>query len=242
MTVGVGSTSALSFRYDLHSVRVVERETLGDGARARGGAADRRLAVRGGRQGAAGAGRARRSDARRADGLARAAPLRWTQSRRPRRPRELAMNRHAPRAQARRAVTRSGLLASGMQRGDGRARELRRRYEARTAEAEDAFDAPRPRRFTAAAARSRCRATRAAGDAEPPRSRAARARSRCETSWCGAACRDKLDVGSRARSTTAVDPRRRAGSRRCARAGPRGRRETGAQGPWAARTSCPRCR
>jgi hypothetical protein len=28
--VGVGSTSALSFRYDLHSVRVVERETLGD--------------------------------------------------------------------------------------------------------------------------------------------------------------------------------------------------------------------
>lgn len=31
VTVGVGSTSALSFRYDLHSVRVVERETLGDG-------------------------------------------------------------------------------------------------------------------------------------------------------------------------------------------------------------------
>lgn len=30
VTVGVGSTSALSFRYDLHSVRVVERETLGD--------------------------------------------------------------------------------------------------------------------------------------------------------------------------------------------------------------------
>ncbi len=29
VTVGVGSTSALSFRYDLHSVRVVERETLG---------------------------------------------------------------------------------------------------------------------------------------------------------------------------------------------------------------------
>ncbi|MBN1611420.1 MAG: OmpA family protein [Polyangiaceae bacterium] len=28
--IGVGSTSALSFRYDLHSVRVVERETLGD--------------------------------------------------------------------------------------------------------------------------------------------------------------------------------------------------------------------
>jgi hypothetical protein len=28
--VGVGSTSALSFRYDLHSVRVVQRETLGD--------------------------------------------------------------------------------------------------------------------------------------------------------------------------------------------------------------------
>jgi hypothetical protein len=30
VTVGVGSTSALSFRYDLHSVRVVEREALGD--------------------------------------------------------------------------------------------------------------------------------------------------------------------------------------------------------------------
>jgi hypothetical protein len=30
--VGVGSTSALSFRYDLHSVRLVERETLSDGA------------------------------------------------------------------------------------------------------------------------------------------------------------------------------------------------------------------
>ena len=30
VTVGVGSTSALSFRYDLHSVRLVERETLGD--------------------------------------------------------------------------------------------------------------------------------------------------------------------------------------------------------------------
>lgn len=30
VTVGVGSTSALSFRYDLHSVRMVERETLGD--------------------------------------------------------------------------------------------------------------------------------------------------------------------------------------------------------------------
>lgn len=29
--VGVGSTSALSFRYDLHSVRMVERETLGSG-------------------------------------------------------------------------------------------------------------------------------------------------------------------------------------------------------------------
>ncbi len=29
--VGVGSTSALSFRYDLHSVRMVERETLDDG-------------------------------------------------------------------------------------------------------------------------------------------------------------------------------------------------------------------
>jgi hypothetical protein len=32
VTVGVGSTSALSFRYDLHSVRVVERETLMDEA------------------------------------------------------------------------------------------------------------------------------------------------------------------------------------------------------------------
>jgi hypothetical protein len=32
VTVGVGSTSALSFRYDLHSVRLVERETLGDEA------------------------------------------------------------------------------------------------------------------------------------------------------------------------------------------------------------------
>ncbi|HVU00102.1 MAG TPA: DUF4139 domain-containing protein [Polyangiaceae bacterium] len=32
VTVGVGSTSALSFRYDLHSVRMVERETLGDEA------------------------------------------------------------------------------------------------------------------------------------------------------------------------------------------------------------------
>ncbi|HEV8244135.1 MAG TPA: DUF4139 domain-containing protein, partial [Polyangiaceae bacterium] len=31
VAVGVGSTSALSFRYDLHSVRFVERETLGDG-------------------------------------------------------------------------------------------------------------------------------------------------------------------------------------------------------------------
>jgi hypothetical protein len=30
--VGVGSTSALSFRYDLHSVRVVERETLSGGS------------------------------------------------------------------------------------------------------------------------------------------------------------------------------------------------------------------
>ncbi len=30
VTVGVGSTSALSFRYDLHSVRLVERDTLGD--------------------------------------------------------------------------------------------------------------------------------------------------------------------------------------------------------------------
>lgn len=30
--IGVGSTSALSFRYDLHSVRMVERESLGDGA------------------------------------------------------------------------------------------------------------------------------------------------------------------------------------------------------------------
>lgn len=29
--IGVGSTSALSFRYDLHSVRLVERETLGGG-------------------------------------------------------------------------------------------------------------------------------------------------------------------------------------------------------------------
>lgn len=32
VTVGVGSTSALSFRYDLHSVREVQRETLGDEA------------------------------------------------------------------------------------------------------------------------------------------------------------------------------------------------------------------
>lgn len=32
VTVGVGSTSALSFRYDLHSVRLVERQTLGDEA------------------------------------------------------------------------------------------------------------------------------------------------------------------------------------------------------------------
>ncbi|MEM6997127.1 MAG: OmpA family protein, partial [Myxococcota bacterium] len=31
--VGVGSTSALSFRYDLHSVRVVERETIGHGTK-----------------------------------------------------------------------------------------------------------------------------------------------------------------------------------------------------------------
>jgi len=31
VTVGVGSTSALSFKYDLHSVRYVERETLNDG-------------------------------------------------------------------------------------------------------------------------------------------------------------------------------------------------------------------
>lgn len=31
--VGVGSTSALSFRYDLHSVRLVERETLSSGER-----------------------------------------------------------------------------------------------------------------------------------------------------------------------------------------------------------------
>src|SRR5258706_11532380 len=31
VTVGVGSTSALSFKYDLHSVRFVERETLNDG-------------------------------------------------------------------------------------------------------------------------------------------------------------------------------------------------------------------
>jgi uncharacterized coiled-coil protein SlyX len=30
VTIGVGSTSALSFKYDLHSVRLVERETLGD--------------------------------------------------------------------------------------------------------------------------------------------------------------------------------------------------------------------
>ncbi len=30
VTIGVGSTSALSFRYDLRSVRMVERETLGD--------------------------------------------------------------------------------------------------------------------------------------------------------------------------------------------------------------------
>src|SRR5436190_10386977 len=30
--IGVGSTSALSFRYDLHSVRMVEREALGDEA------------------------------------------------------------------------------------------------------------------------------------------------------------------------------------------------------------------
>jgi hypothetical protein len=30
VTVGVGSTSALSFRYDLHSIREVQRETLGD--------------------------------------------------------------------------------------------------------------------------------------------------------------------------------------------------------------------
>jgi hypothetical protein len=30
--VGVGSTSALSFRYDLHSIRVVERETLSSGS------------------------------------------------------------------------------------------------------------------------------------------------------------------------------------------------------------------
>lgn len=33
VAVGVGSTSALSFRYDLHSVRIVERETLTDGER-----------------------------------------------------------------------------------------------------------------------------------------------------------------------------------------------------------------
>jgi hypothetical protein len=32
VTVGVGSTSALSFHYDLHSVREVERQTLGDEA------------------------------------------------------------------------------------------------------------------------------------------------------------------------------------------------------------------
>lgn len=31
VTVGVGSTSALSFKYDLHSVRFVERETVNDG-------------------------------------------------------------------------------------------------------------------------------------------------------------------------------------------------------------------
>ncbi len=31
VTVGVGSTSALSFKYDLHSVRFVERETLNEG-------------------------------------------------------------------------------------------------------------------------------------------------------------------------------------------------------------------
>ncbi len=30
VTIGVGSTSALSFRYDLHSVRMVQREALGD--------------------------------------------------------------------------------------------------------------------------------------------------------------------------------------------------------------------
>lgn len=33
VTIGVGSTSALSFRYDLRSVRLVERETLGDDTR-----------------------------------------------------------------------------------------------------------------------------------------------------------------------------------------------------------------
>lgn len=32
VTIGVGSTSALSFRYDLGSIRLVERETLSDGA------------------------------------------------------------------------------------------------------------------------------------------------------------------------------------------------------------------
>ena len=31
VSIGVGSTSALSFKYDLHSVRIVERETLSDG-------------------------------------------------------------------------------------------------------------------------------------------------------------------------------------------------------------------
>jgi hypothetical protein len=33
VAIGVGSTSALSFRFDLHSVRFVERETLSDGQR-----------------------------------------------------------------------------------------------------------------------------------------------------------------------------------------------------------------
>ncbi len=47
VTVGVGSTSALSFKYDLKSVRMVERETLRRRSCRRRGAAHGRIAVRG---------------------------------------------------------------------------------------------------------------------------------------------------------------------------------------------------
>ena len=67
--VGVGASSALSFRYDLWSVRRIDRDLLAGRRAVRGRAADRRLAVRGDQR-RRGAGVARRRRGAQREGAA----------------------------------------------------------------------------------------------------------------------------------------------------------------------------